>query len=120
MKPYDLINYLTEDLISNHLKDDYCLAYFPDNVRFDSSLEPMPFAFTKDKHNQAGTYKTLRPDDQCWHIFHNNKWLWAKGLPYILRKYTKYSSSSSSCCCCCCCCCCGSSSWRCGCCYCYN
>lgn len=91
MKHYDLINYLTEDLISNHLKDDYCLAYFPDNIRFDSSIEPMPLEFTKDKHVMAGNYKTQRPDNQCWHIFHNNKWLWAKGLPYILRKHTKYN-----------------------------
>ena len=91
MKPYEIINNITEDLLSNHLEDDYCLAYFPDNIRFNPNTGPMPFDFTKDKHIMSGTYKSPLADEDCNFFFHNNKWLWAKGLPYILRKHTKYN-----------------------------
>jgi hypothetical protein len=39
----------------------------------------------------AGTYKTPRSDKDCNYFFHNEKWLWGKSLPYILRKHVKYN-----------------------------
>lgn len=91
MKPYDIINHTIEDLISSHLKDDYCLQYFPDNIRYNHS-ETIPFKFTMDKHVISGNHKSKRTDPNWYnYFFHYDKWIHGKSLNYHLRDNVNYN-----------------------------
>lgn len=92
MKPYEIINNIIEDTLSNQLKDDYCLMYFCDHIRFDSNTFMqdgiISEAMLVDKHIVAGDNKTPSDFFSFNYFYHNNKWLYGKTLNYKLRKNT--------------------------------
>ena len=75
MKPYEIINNIIEDTLSNQLKDDYCLMYFSDHIRFDSSTfsqdDIIPEDMLLDKHMLAGDNKP-RKDFFSFNYFYIN------------------------------------------------
>ena len=82
MKPYEIINNIIEDTLSNQLKDDYCLMYFCDHIRFDSNTFMqdgiISEAMLVDKHIVAGDNKTPSDFFSFNYFYHNNKWLYGK------------------------------------------
>tara|TARA_B100000989_G_scaffold125635_1_gene93157 strand:+ start:846 stop:1991 length:1146 start_codon:yes stop_codon:yes gene_type:complete len=91
MKPYDIINNITEDMLCNNLKDNYCLVHFPDNIRYDATLAKRTFVFTTDKHHMAGLPHSPRPAKDRNYFFHNGDWIYGFTTPYTLRKHVKYN-----------------------------
>ncbi len=93
MKPYDIINIITEDIISNSFNDDYCFLYFPDNIRYNHALDDPRF-FLYDKHNCAGNYREVDFGAEIIRnpfrdsFFHSNKWLHGTSLQHQLRRHT--------------------------------
>ena len=96
MQPYELINYLIEDLISDSFDENYCLLFFPDNIRFDQNLMSDPHYFLNDKSQHGdlslpsnkGREKWLERiingEDLGTDIFHGDKWINTK---YISKIY---------------------------------
>ena len=96
MQPYELINYLIEDLISDSFDENYCLLFFPDNVRFDQNLMSNPDRFLNDKSQHGSNFAILSKEAERWlerfnngedlgtEIFHSDKWINTK---YISKIY---------------------------------
>ena len=100
MKPYDIINNIIEDTISNHLKDDYCLLYFPDHIRYNNETDH--WHFMHDKHLIFGwgsQYKNNpNPNGPFYddgfepqHFLHYNKWIYGQEQDYKLRNHTSHN-----------------------------
>ena len=98
MKPYEFINYLTEDFISDNYDDNYCLLFFPDHIRFDHNLTSTQNLFLSDKSSQGSKFATITEEHERWRwlerfnngedvsieIFHSNEWVNTK---YICVDY---------------------------------
>lgn len=86
MKPYDIINQITEDILSSTFGEDYCLQYFRDNIRFlDDGLS---FYGTFDKHVDVGN-KSVKDNLPENYFYHKDKWFFGRTLNYHLRYNTK-------------------------------
>lgn len=64
MQPYELVNHITEDVISELVDDNYTLLRFPDNIRLDHSLTD-PGHFLTDKSTQGSYFKKI-PENVEW------------------------------------------------------
>ena len=90
MQPYELINHITEDFLSSYLKDNYCLLYFSDNIRFDHIVTE-PGSYIRDKSTQ-GTNFFPNQENLAWQervnsgedlsidVWHNDKWVNTKDI----------------------------------------
>ena len=89
MKPYEIINHTIDDIINRHFKDDYCLHYFMDNIRYDhnqGTLLKSPFPYTMDKHLNSGN-KWSTDRFECF--YHNGEWINGHSLEKHLRDTVK-------------------------------
>jgi hypothetical protein len=96
MQPYELINYQIEDLISDNVDENYCLLFFPDNIRFDHSRMSDPHDFIDDKSQHGSRLSPSSKEHERWierfnngedlgtEIFHSNEWINTK---YISKIY---------------------------------
>src|SRR6056300_1924858 len=83
MDSYTLLNYITEDIISRHFKNDYCLLYFPDNIRYKIN-EKDPWIMLFDKHLTSGDKDGFKEN----YFYHYNKWIKGCIQDYKLRRNT--------------------------------
>lgn len=96
MEPYTLINHITEDILSSHFKNNYCLLYFPDNIRYNHTLQDH-WEFLHDKHLEALPNSRTHKNPNTFekgskkYFFHNEEWIYGLRNPDKLRKYTSYN-----------------------------
>ena len=100
MKPYEFINHIIDDIISQYLEDDYCFRYFHDLIRYDHNYNEAPEDCIQDKSLVPGIFEEDQDLSKKQNLpqnlfYHNQKWLSTKNINTdlegtLLRDKVKY------------------------------